>query len=191
MVCRLCREPLGHKGDPLSCLWSVGYAVRPFHYIIWGTPCILGFFDHGACFTPWFHRNSIFLWISTKISIGRRFWSNGQMDWLQVLLIMLIILKSRSERKEFSWLQRFRWFWSSFSSNFYGIEIPWFHKIRCRNRYLRACIECVETSADTLYTIQYFHQDKNWTEQFFHQCKNFTEQVCQLDSGLCSRSSEV
>jgi hypothetical protein len=32
----------------------------------------------------WFHRNSIFLWISTKISIGRRFWSNGPMDWLQI-----------------------------------------------------------------------------------------------------------
>jgi hypothetical protein len=34
--------------------------------------------------TYWFHRNSIFLRISTKISIGRRFWSNGPMDWLQI-----------------------------------------------------------------------------------------------------------
>jgi hypothetical protein len=31
------------------------------------------------------------------------------------LLIMLILLQSRSERNEFSWLQRFRWFWSTFS----------------------------------------------------------------------------
>jgi hypothetical protein len=53
------------------------------------------------------------------------------------LLIMLIILKSRSERKEFSCLQ---WFWSSFS-NFYGIEMPRFHKISFPNRSLRACIE--------------------------------------------------
>jgi hypothetical protein len=53
-----------------------------------------------------------------------RFWSNVLIKWpnglTSSLLIMLIILKSRSERKEFSWLQRFRWFWSSFSSNFYS-----------------------------------------------------------------------
>jgi hypothetical protein len=58
---------------------------------------------------------------------------------------MLILLQSMSERSEFSWLQRFRWFWSSFSLNIYGIAIPQFHKIRCPNRYLRACIECAET----------------------------------------------
>jgi hypothetical protein len=57
---------------------------------------------------------------------------------LIMLLIMLIILKSRSERKEFSWPQRFRQFWSTFSTNFYGIEIPRFHKIRYPNRYLRS-----------------------------------------------------
>jgi hypothetical protein len=52
-------------------------------------------------------------------------WPNGLTS---SLLIMFIILKSRYERKEFSWLQRFRWFWSSFSSNFYGIEILCFTK---------------------------------------------------------------
>jgi hypothetical protein len=62
-----------------------------------------------------------------------------------LITCMLILLQSRSERSKFSWLQRLRWFWSSFSSNFYGIEIPRFHKIRFSNRYLRACIECVGT----------------------------------------------
>jgi hypothetical protein len=76
------------------------------------------------------------------------------------LLIMLILLQSRSERSEFSWLQRFRWFWSTFSTNFYGFEIPRFHKISCPDRYLRSCIKCVETPG--------FHIPTGWLFCIMH-----------------------
>jgi hypothetical protein len=33
--------------------------------------------------TYWFHMNTMFLWISTKFSIGRQFWPNHG-DWLQI-----------------------------------------------------------------------------------------------------------
>jgi hypothetical protein len=56
----------------------------------------------------------------------RRFWSNGPMDWLPSLLVMLIILKSRSERKEFSWLH---------FKDFNDFEAV-FHKIFTESRYL-------------------------------------------------------
>jgi hypothetical protein len=79
------------------------------------------------------------------------------------LLIMLFILKSRSERKEFSWLQRFQWFWSSFSSDFYGIKIPQFHKIKCPNRYLRACIECIENATCPVGSTL------SWSAEFKHR----------------------
>jgi hypothetical protein len=106
--------------------------------------------------TYWFHWNSIFVgFLYQDFNV----WTvliklpNGLTSHL---LIMLILLQSRSERSEFSWLQRFRWFWSRFSSNFYGIEIPRFHKIRCPNRYIRACIECVETPGFQIPTGQLF-----------------------------------
>jgi hypothetical protein len=80
----------------------------------------------------WFHKNSIVVedpyqdfnvW-TVLIKRPNGLTSN--------FLIMLILLKSRSERKEFCWLQRFRWFWSAYSTNFYGFEIavkPRFYKI--------------------------------------------------------------
>jgi hypothetical protein len=117
--------------------------------------------------TYWFHSSTTH---TVDILVSLEFYLSMDLDhdfnWTTVLikrpngltsglLMMLIILQSRSERSKFSWLQRFRWFWSSFSSNFYGIEIPRFHKIRCPNHYLRACIECIETSGFQIPTVYF------------------------------------
>jgi hypothetical protein len=77
--------------------------------------------------TYWF-RSNIFLWVSTNISIGRRFWSNGPMDWLPSLLIMLIILQSGSERANFRDFKDFDDFEAVFHQIFTGSSYLCFTK---------------------------------------------------------------
>jgi hypothetical protein len=91
----------------------------------------------------WFHRNSIFLWISTNISIGRRFWSNGPMDWLQICWLCWSYSNLGLKETNFRDFKDFDDFEAVFHQIFTKSRYLGFTK--SPNRYLRACIECVET----------------------------------------------
>jgi hypothetical protein len=125
----------GHKvfGINLCCNFS-HLAVSQFSYVcgercgslpnLNATSCLVITISllsppHRMWWTYCFRSNSVFLWISTKISIGRRFWSNNPMDWLPSLLIMLII-QFRSETMNFRDFKDFDDFVAVFHQIFTG-----------------------------------------------------------------------
>jgi hypothetical protein len=104
-----------------------------------------------------FHRNSLFLWISTKISMYGRFWSNGPMDWLQICWLCwsysnlgLNVANFPDFNSKISMIlkQFFIEYLRNRDTSVSQNQVP--------HRYLHACIECAETPGFQISTGRLF-----------------------------------
>jgi hypothetical protein len=129
----------------------------------------------------WFHRNSIFvedLYQDFNVWTVLIKW----MDWLPSLLIMLIILKSRSERKEFSWLQRLR-----FVSRLKADVIKWFQwRLSVHPSVNLVCMFCNHKThilwghGDALCELS--SQTKNWRYLTYFHCAPSPTCICVMSN---------